>query len=165
MEPTGRRNARFSGRNSRPPHDPRSRAGARRGCRSPRLWPTRIETRQNIGQWDNRIFQDEVSELTDSVNSPLDHLDAGYIKRDPLAWFCSHRHQQDGSDQIYNYSYLFKYRLEVPAGAKMLTLPDNPRIRIVAVSAAQNENDATVAMGPLYDDFTGRTAIQLKNEK
>jgi len=114
-----------------------------------------------IGQWDNRVFDGDVPELTYSVNNPLDHLDAGFIKRDPLAWFCSHRHQQDGSDQIYTYSYLFKYRLDAPAGAKTLTLPENSRIRVVAVSLVQDENDSTIATLPLYDDFTGRTAIQL----
>jgi alpha-mannosidase len=115
-----------------------------------------------LGQWDNRVFQGEVPALTYSVNNPLDHLAAGFIKRDPLAWFCSHRHRQDGSDQVYTYSYLFKYRLDVPAGAKTLTLPDNSRIRVVAVSLARDGNDATVAAMPLYDDFTGRIALEIK---
>jgi alpha-mannosidase len=91
----------------------------------------------------------------------LDHLEAGFIKRAPLAWYCSHRHQQDGSDQVYTYSYLFKYRLDAHTGAKTLTLPDNSRIRVVAVCLVQDENDSTVATLPLYDDFTGRKAIQL----
>jgi alpha-mannosidase len=108
-----------------------------------------------IGRWDNRVFQD------DSINNPLDHLEAGFIKRAPLAWYCSHRHQQDGSDQVYTYSYLFKYRLDAHTGAKTLTLPDNSRIRVVAVCLVQDENDSTVATLPLYDDFTGRKAIQL----
>lgn len=116
-----------------------------------------------IGQWDNRVFQGYVPPISGSVNNPLDHLAAGFIKRDPLAWFCSYRHEQDGSDDIYSYSYLFKYHMDVPAGAKTLTLPDNSRIRIVAVSAVEDDNDATVATRPLYDDFTGRTALQLVN--
>jgi alpha-mannosidase len=116
-----------------------------------------------IGQWDNRVFQGQVPDLTYSVDNPLERLDAGFIKRAPLAWFCSHRHQPDGTDQVYTYSYLFKYRIDAPAGAKTLTLPDNSRIRVVAVSAVQDDNDASVAALPLYDDFTGRTALQLKN--
>jgi alpha-mannosidase len=125
--------------------------------------PLRIEDWSGyIGQWDNRVFQGEVPALTYSVTNPLDHLDAGFIKRDPLAWFCSHRHQQDGSDQVYVYSYLFKYHFDIPNGASTLTLPDNSRIRVVAVSMAHDENDATVAALPLYDDFTGRTALQIK---
>lgn len=114
-----------------------------------------------IGQWDNRVFAGYVDPLATSFKNSLDHLDAGFIKRDPLAWFCSHRHGQDGKDQVYTYSYLFKYRLDAQSGAKTLTLPDNPRIRVVAVSLVENENDCTVATLPLYDDFTGRKAIQL----
>ena len=117
----------------------------------------------HIGQWDNRVFEGSVPDLTYSVTNPLDRLDPGFIKRDPLAWFCSHRHQQDGSDEIYTYSYLFKYRLAAASGAKTLTLPQNSRIRVVAVSLVQDENDATIATLPLYDDFTGRQAIQLSN--
>lgn len=114
-----------------------------------------------IGQWDNRVFEGQVQALTYSVTNKLERLDAGFIKRDPLAWYCSHRHAQDGSDQVYTYSYLFKYRLAAPEGARTLTLPDNDHIRVVAVSLVQDENDATVPVHPLYDDFTGRTAIKL----
>jgi hypothetical protein len=32
---------------------------------------------------------------------------------------------------------------------------------VVAVCLVQDENDSTVATLPLYDDFTGRKAIQL----
>ena len=44
----------------------------------------------------------------------------------------------------------------------MLTLPDNPRIRILAVTAARDDNDATQAAWPLYDDFTGRQPVALR---
>ena len=116
-----------------------------------------------IGQWDNRVFDGSVADLTYSILNPLDHLDSGFIKRAPLAWYCSHRHQPDGGDEVYTYSYLFKYRLSAATGAKTLTLPKNSRIRVVAVSLVQDENDSTVAALPLYDDFTGRQAIQLSN--
>ncbi len=118
-----------------------------------------------IGQWDNRVFKGPVPELYPTgfvVTNDLDHIDAGYIKRDSLAWYSSHRHNQDGSNDIYRYAYLFKYRLELTDNAKTLTLPDNPRIRIFAVTVAQNDNDDVVAAHPLYDDFTGRKPITLR---
>ncbi len=114
-----------------------------------------------VGQWDNRVFDGPVEELTYSVNNKLLRIDAGFIKRAPIAWFCSHRHNPEGHDEEYAYSYLFKYGINIPAGAKTLTLPNNPRIRVLAVSAAQNENDFTVPTQPLYDDFSGRAAILL----
>jgi alpha-mannosidase len=115
-----------------------------------------------IGQWDNRIFEGTVSALTYTVTNQLTGIASGYIKRDPLAWFCSHRRLADGSDAIYSYSYLFKYRIPLQPGAGTLTLPNNPNIRILAVTAAQNNNDATQPAHPLYDDFAGRPPVVLR---
>jgi alpha-mannosidase len=114
-----------------------------------------------IGSWDNRVFKCGVAALTYSVSNSLERIDAGFIKRDPLAWFCSHHCLPDGSDAIYSYSYLFKYGLDIPPGAKTLTLPDNPYIRIVAATVAQDDHDATQPAQPLYDDFSDRKPIQL----
>jgi len=118
-----------------------------------------------IGSWDNRIFVGTVPERTFSVNNPLDSIAAGYIKRDPLAWFCTHRHQRTGADEVYKYSYLFKYALPIPSGAKALTLPDNPRIRVFAATATRNDNGDTRTARPLYDDFTGREPIELRADR
>jgi alpha-mannosidase len=115
-----------------------------------------------IGQWDNRVFKGEVPEKSYVVTNDLDHIDAGFIKRDSLGWFASHRHLANGSDDIYKYSYLFKYVLEVKDDSKTLTLPDNPRIRVFAVTVAQNDNDSTVPLQPLYDDFTGRKPVVMR---
>jgi alpha-mannosidase len=109
-----------------------------------------------IGSWDNRVFKD--GDLKD-----LERIDAGFIKRDPLAWYCSHRHLADGTDAIYSYSYLFKYQLDLPPGANTLTLPDNPHIRVCALTLAAIDNGATQAAYPLYDDFTNRKPIGLRD--
>jgi alpha-mannosidase len=118
-----------------------------------------------LGSWDNRVFEGgSVIVFGYSVDNPLARITPGFIKRDPLAWFCSHRHFPD-RDEEYRYSYLFKYRLDAPTGAKTLTLPKNNRIRVLAVSVAQNDNDATLPAQPLYDDFAGRTVMQLNVRK
>lgn len=114
-----------------------------------------------IGSWDNRIFAGPVDALTFSINLPLERLAPAFIKRDPIAWFSSHRHQRDGTDQPYTYCYLFKYSLPLPPGSKTLTLPNNPRIRIIAMTAAHNDNDLTRPVQPLYDDFAGRKPLDL----
>jgi alpha-mannosidase len=115
-----------------------------------------------IGQWDNRVFKGVVPEESYVVTNDLDHIDAGFIKRDSLGWFASHRHLANGADDIYKYSYLFKYGLDVRDDSKTLTLPDNPRIRVIAVTVAQDDNDATVPLQPLYDDFTGRKPVEMR---
>jgi alpha-mannosidase len=63
-------------------------------------------------------------------------LTPGFIKRAPVAWYASHLHSTDGSNAIYNYSYLYAYTIDVPAGTRILTLPTNDHIRILAMTAA-----------------------------
>ena len=76
----------------------------------------------------------------------------GFIKRTPVAWFASHRHTADGVNEAYAYSYLFAYAVDVPAGARTLTLPNNDRIRILAMTVA-NEGGHVNPAQPLYDDL------------
>jgi hypothetical protein len=57
------------------------------------------------------------------------------------AWTVKLRHQ---------YSYLFVYPIEIPAGANTLTLPRNHNIKIVAATAVKQEQQAWPAQ-PLYD--------------
>jgi alpha-mannosidase len=77
-------------------------------------------------------------------------LQPGYIKPAPVAWFASHRHAADGSNDPYAFSYLFAYALDVPAGAKTLTLPNNDKIRILAITAVE-EGAAVTAVSTLFD--------------
>jgi alpha-mannosidase len=74
----------------------------------------------------------------------------GFIKRTPVAWFASHRHSADGANEPYAYSYLFVYSLELPAGTRTLVLPNNERIRILAITVANEFGDVRPAQ-PLYD--------------
>jgi alpha-mannosidase len=74
----------------------------------------------------------------------------GFIKRATIAWYASHRHDAKGENEPYSYSYLFAYELDVPHGAKTLTLPDNPRIRILAATAVAAASEVKPAQ-PLYD--------------
>ncbi len=50
----------------------------------------------------------------------------------------------------YSYSYLFAYPIDVPAGAQSITLPNNEKIRILAISVS-NEAAPLVAAQPLFD--------------
>ncbi|MEO7142407.1 MAG: alpha-mannosidase, partial [Bryobacteraceae bacterium] len=80
-------------------------------------------------------------------------LNPGFIKRDPVAWFASHHHTADGANEPYSYSYLFAYPIDAPPNAKTLTLPDNDKIRILAVSVAQEGPEVKPAE-PLYATLT-----------
>jgi len=82
----------------------------------------------------------------------------GFIKRAPVAWFSSHRHLADGSNDLYMYSYLFAYSIDLPADAKTLTLPKNDKVRIMAVTLT-DETQPVVPAQPLYDTL-GRAPIK-----
>jgi alpha-mannosidase len=101
-----------------------------------------------IGQWDDRQWS---SGDTSSDNyGKMIGLTPAYIKRADLAWYCSHHHNAAGENVSYAYSYLFAYPIDLPAGTRTITLPDNDKIRILALSVAE-ENPEVEPAQPLYD--------------
>ena len=123
-----------------------------------------------VGQWDDRTWNTR-QELVQprpgqtlppnaprvrSVEEFSGTLIPGFIKRGDVAWYSSHRHAPDGSNEPYSYAYVFAYPIDLPAGATTLTLPDNDRIRILAISVADEVGRVTPAQ-PLYDTLE-RTA-------
>jgi alpha-mannosidase len=113
-----------------------------------------------IGQWDDRIWTNVHEETvaprpglpprTRTVMDFSGQVRPAFIKRDEVAWFASHRHGSDGNFEPYAYSYLYVYTLPVPDGATTITLPDNPRIRILAASVAREAAELHPAQ-LLYD--------------
>ncbi|HEX4227048.1 MAG TPA: glycoside hydrolase family 38 C-terminal domain-containing protein [Bryobacteraceae bacterium] len=113
-----------------------------------------------IGQWDDRQWiakdvempargmrpartqHDEYAEMTG--------IRPGYIKRANLAWYCSHHHNAAGENVPYAYSYLFAYAIDLPSGAKTISLPRDNKIRVLAISVA-DENPAVRPVEALYD--------------
>ncbi len=83
-------------------------------------------------------------------------LRPGYVKPATLGWYVSHHHNAAGLNEPYQYSYLFVYALDLPAGAKTVTLPDNPAIRIMGMSVAAEEPAVSPAQ-PLFDTL-GKSA-------
>ncbi len=77
-------------------------------------------------------------------------LEPGFIKRASVAWFASHHHTPDGGNVPYAYSYLFAYSLDLPSDARTLTLPNNDKVRILAVSVAEEAGEVRPVQ-PLYD--------------
>jgi alpha-mannosidase len=128
-----------------------------------------------IGQWDTRIWRNQdardwaisahhavwpPADLQQreshppSPRYPEDYigLQAGYVKPASLAWYASHHHTPNGLNEPYQYSYLFAYAVDLPPGARTLTLPDNDKIRIFAVSAVE-DNDWMKPAAPLFDSL------------
>jgi alpha-mannosidase len=114
-----------------------------------------------IGQWYNRVFEKEIPEVSYDGRFALKAIDAPFIKRDTIAWFGKHRHTPAAND-AYRFTYMFKYALDIPAGAKSVVLPNNDKIKIFAMTTANNQNDATKPVCLLYDDFADRKPLKLR---
>jgi len=109
-----------------------------------------------IGQWDDRRWSS-----TDTSNDNyggMTGLTPAYIKRADLAWYCSHHHDAAGKNVAYRYSYLFAYAIDLPEGARTIKLPDNDKIRILAISVAE-ENPEIRPAQPLYDVFASTRSV------
>jgi len=100
----------------------------------------------NIGQWDNRVFEGEVAELSYSLRNDLLRIDPAFVRDQRVAWYASHRHLP-ATDTLYEYGYMFAYRLGIPDGADSITLPESPFVRIVAMSVG-DEGHATALQSP-----------------
>lgn len=101
-----------------------------------------------IGQWYDRLWTSNDTSHDDYGD--MVGLKPAYIKRADLAWYSSHHHNAAGQNIAYSYSYVFGYAIDLPAGIKSIKLPDNDRIRILAISVA-NENPEVQPAQPLYD--------------
>ncbi len=125
-----------------------------------------------IGQWDDRQWKETEVRLQPRTPPPdippdiaallqrsrtrrdpygeMVGITPGFIKRAPLAWFASHRHTPAGANEAYAYSYLFAYTIDVPPGAKTLTLPNNDNVRILAITGSDERLSVKPAHA-LYD--------------
>jgi alpha-mannosidase len=125
-----------------------------------------------IGQWDTRLWKNDADRdwaisanhsVWPPLKTPVDFksptwrypddyvgLKPGYIKQAPLGWYASHHHTADGLNEPYQYSYLFVYALDLPVGARTLTLPKNDKISILSISTVEDD-PSFIPAAPLFD--------------
>ncbi|PYS74684.1 MAG: alpha-mannosidase [Acidobacteria bacterium] len=116
-----------------------------------------------VGQWDSRLKEPRqlrevsVAPMTrgqswtaDAIDQDLvvqydagtgavrgiDQIRRGFVKREEIAWVGTHRHGPNGN-QPYIASYIFFYAIDLPAGVREIRLPDDNRIRIMAITAGR----------------------------
>ena len=125
-----------------------------------------------IGQWDNRIWiKKEVpipaspGEQAPSPGSPpktetvlefTGNIAPGFYQARSSRMVRFSSPLADGANEPYSYSYLFAYEIDIPANAKSLTLPENDKIRILAITAA-NDGERVRPAQPLYDTLERST--------
>ena len=103
-----------------------------------------------IGQWNNRMVGGVFCESPEEITP-------AYLKTVPIAWVGNHRHAAGGENEPHVLTRFFKIALRLPEGLLAdapgrLTLPDARQVRILAITAALNENDATLRAQPYYDE-------------
>ncbi len=108
-----------------------------------------------IGQFYNRQFTKDMAMVT-SIDTP-------FVKHDHIAWFASHYHQKyPSANASYQYCYLYIYSLKLPRGVHKLTLPDNNKIKILAITVSEQSANEVKPLQPLYDHFEGDHAVKLR---
>jgi len=117
-----------------------------------------------IGQWENRTWDQPFDEIDFRCEGQVTGIETGYIKRDRVAWFCTHHHEPNRGNVPYHFSYLFRYGFDVDDQTGSITLPDDPRVMVLAMTGVRDPIDLAVPAAPLYDDFTDRQPIAFRHE-
>lgn len=69
----------------------------------------------------------------------------GYLKAADVAFAGTHKHDMIRNEDVpYEFTYMFCIGLDIPAGARQLVLPDNPRVVVFAATLADDANNAAV---------------------
>jgi len=78
----------------------------------------------------------------------------GFLKEAEIAYVGTHRHAPEG-DEAYEYTYMFKFGMDIPKGATQLVLPDNKDIVLFAATVVKEENPQVTPASRLF-----RTALK-----
>jgi alpha-mannosidase len=104
-----------------------------------------------VGQWDRRVWPEEDPSSFVAPGQDIAGIEPGYVKRQPIAWYASHRHTKNG-DALYDYSYLYSFVVDIPNdGSRKIRLPNNPKIKVFAMSVAQVGNTRASAANAVFD--------------
>jgi len=113
-----------------------------------------------VGQWYDRVFDRTFGENDHHCDGKVVSILPAFIKRDPIAWFATHRHHPANGNESYRFSYLYHYVLP-RCTANEIVLPYDERVRVFALTIADGSH--VTAAAPLYDDFTGSKPITVRH--
>jgi len=72
-----------------------------------------------------------------------------FIKKVPLAYIGSHRHNQQSGNEAYTFTYMYRICLDIPKGATQLQLPNDKKVAVFAITLSDNYADDVKAASPL----------------
>ncbi len=107
-----------------------------------------------VGLWDRRVWGGTVEEMAFNWKNPLTGLEPGFVKPGRIGWHASHHHTAKG-DAYYQYCYMFVHAVPLKDGVGTITLPDDPRIKVFAMTVGKRGAFVEPA-APLFDTLAGR---------
>lgn len=102
-----------------------------------------------IGNWYSPVFDRPMKSSLTPKEIKLIKYEPAFLKNDNIAWIGTHRHNRIGINEAYTYCYLYKYAIDLPKGVKTLVLPDNNKIRIMAITLSKDETINTTMVSPV----------------
>lgn len=73
-----------------------------------------------------------------------------FMKQADIAYVATHKHSMtENRDVPYEFAYMFCIAIDIPAGAKSVTLPYDPRVIVFAATVAADQNNLTVPAADL----------------
>jgi alpha-mannosidase len=109
------------------------------------------EERRLYPDWTEPVGQADTCIINGRRSVNAGRLAPGYVKPDPVAWICTHLHNDKGENVPYTFGYLFVQTYDVPEGVESITLPWNDHLRIMAMSFGSAENDEVQSLQKLTD--------------
>ncbi len=90
----------------------------------------------------------------------------GYLCDAEVAYAGTHRHSSSG-DHPYEFTYMFKFALDIPQGATQVVLPDNDKAVIFAATLADDSLTPATPVSTLFRTSlkNGATAPEMADEK
>ena len=73
----------------------------------------------------------------------------GFLKDAEVAYVGTHRHSKL-ADEAYEFTYMFKYGIDIPAGATEVTLPDDSHIVVFSATLVKEDVPSLVPAAPFY---------------
>jgi alpha-mannosidase len=103
-----------------------------------------------VGSWDDRLAGGKL------VQDPA-RITPAFVKPARLGWVGTHRHDAAGANVFYAITPVCRLRLDLAPGDREVTLPGDPDIRLLAATAAFNENDQATLATPVIDEAPATT--------
>ncbi|MGB0717089.1 MAG: glycoside hydrolase family 38 C-terminal domain-containing protein, partial [Phycisphaerae bacterium] len=114
-----------------------------------------------VGQWYDRVWDREHGKVDYKCDGQVRSLLPAFMKKAPIAWFATHRHDPEDGNEAYHFTYLFHEVLSIPAGVSEIELPFDERVLIAAASLSTAE--IARPLHALVDQFPDAKPISIRH--